>query len=241
MAVALPDEAELRKVFSLRTIAWLRQIAEIAEIRSIAEEADDLGGFGAFPVHDVVAQDDLAAMLAFSAEQRRQDVYLFSPVEPGNIVAGSGLTGGGNGGNNVTLAVGAGTGITVNADDIALTVPTASGTYTPTLTNTTNLDGSTAYACQYLRVGSVVMVSGRVDINPTAANTLTTLGISLPVASNFANANECGGTAATADDITDKAAAIFADATNDRATLQFKCGATTSAYNLFFQFSYRII
>src|SRR5688500_4743620 len=34
-----------------------------------------------------------------------------------------------------------------------------SGTYTPTLTNTTNLDGSTAYECQYLRVGNTVTVS----------------------------------------------------------------------------------
>lgn len=116
----------------------------------------------------------------------------------------------------------------------------ASGTYTPTLTNTTNLSASTAYSCQYLRVGSVVTVSGRVDVDPTAAATLTTLGISLPISSNFANSNELGGTAATADNITEVAAGIFADSTNDRATMQWVT-TNTSNHNMFFTFTYRII
>lgn len=41
------------------------------------------------------------------------------------ITSGAGLTGGGDLSANRTLAVGAGTGITVNADDVALTVPIA--------------------------------------------------------------------------------------------------------------------
>src|SRR5439155_66361 len=45
----------------------------------------------------------------------------------------------------------------------------ASGTYTPTLTNSVNVAASTAYTCQYLRVGSVVTVSGQMDIDPTGA------------------------------------------------------------------------
>jgi hypothetical protein len=57
-----------------------------------------------------------------------------------------------------------------------------SGTYTPTLTNGTNVSSSTAYVCQWKRVGNVVTVSGRVDIDPTATGA-TVLGISLPVAS----------------------------------------------------------
>lgn len=53
------------------------------------------------------------------------------------VTAGSGLTGGGTSGT-VTLTVGAGTGITVNADDVALTIPVAvssGGTGATTLTD----------------------------------------------------------------------------------------------------------
>lgn len=75
----------------------------------------------------------------------------------------------------------------------------ASGTYTPTLSNTVNVSASVAYACQYMRVGSVVTVSGRIDIDPTSANIDTRITMTLPIASNFtsANLNELGGTAVT--------------------------------------------
>lgn len=114
-----------------------------------------------------------------------------------------------------------------------------SGTYTPTLTNTLNISASTAYSCQYFRLGSVVTVSGRVDIDPTAASTLTTLSISLPIASNFSAENECGGTAAVRD-VAGESAAIYADATNDLALLSFTTSDTSNrAFS--FSFTYRVI
>lgn len=94
-----------------------------------------------------------------------------------------------------------------------------SGTYTPTLTNVANLDASTAYAMQYLRVGNTVTVSGKIDVNPTAAG-LVQLGISLPIASNFANIHECAGAAASPG-VSGQSAAIVADATNNRAEMEF--------------------
>lgn len=115
----------------------------------------------------------------------------------------------------------------------------AQGTYTPTLTNVANLDASTAYSCQYIRIGSTVTVSGRVDIDPTLAATSTQLGISLPVASNFANSNECAGTA-FASGIATQGAAILADTTNDRAQLQYISGDITNQA-MYFTFTYRII
>jgi hypothetical protein len=114
----------------------------------------------------------------------------------------------------------------------------ASGNYTPTLTSVANLDATTAYSCQYLRVGSVVTVSGRLDANPTAAGT-TTIGISLPVASNLANANECAG-AAFSSEVAGQGAAIFGDSTNDRALMQW-VAVDISDRPMFFTFSYRII
>lgn len=114
----------------------------------------------------------------------------------------------------------------------------ASGTYTPTLTNVTNISASTAYVCQYIRVGSVVTVSGKVDIDATAAGAVE-LGMSLPIASNFAAEENCGGVASCETSGEDPMA-IFADFTNDRATFQAnKTG--TSNHGHHFTFTYRII
>ena len=114
----------------------------------------------------------------------------------------------------------------------------ASGIYTPTLTSVSNIGASTAYSCQYLRVGTVVTVSGKVDIDPVAAVS-TVLGISLPIASNLANANELGGTA-FAPGIAGQGAALFADAANDRASIQWIAVDLTNQ-SWFFQFAYRVI
>jgi hypothetical protein len=81
-------------------------------------------------------------------------------------------------------------------------------------------------------------VSGRVDVDPTAAGN-TVLGISLPIPSNFANNNELGGTA-FASGIAGQGAALLADATNDRATMQWVAVDTTNQ-PMFFTFTYRII
>lgn len=113
-----------------------------------------------------------------------------------------------------------------------------SGSYTPTLTTVANISATTAYSCQYLRVGDMVHVSGRLDADPTAATTLTQIGISLPIASNFANSNECAGTANASH--VDDSAAIAADTTNDRAQMSWICRDTTN-HGMFFTFSYRVI
>lgn len=114
-----------------------------------------------------------------------------------------------------------------------------SGTYTPTLTNVTNVAASTAYECQYMRVGSTVSVSGKVDVDPTAATTVTQLGISLPIASNFGVAEDCAGVASSSD-IISESAAILADATNNRAEMNW---ITTSLANhtMYFSFEYQVI
>lgn len=113
-----------------------------------------------------------------------------------------------------------------------------SGTYTPTLTGVTNVAASTAYLCHYLRVGATVTVAGRVDIDPTAV-AATELGISLPVASNFAAVDDCGGTAANGD-LAGNSASIFADTTNDRAAL-FMVPADAANRAFAFHFTYQVI
>lgn len=114
-----------------------------------------------------------------------------------------------------------------------------SGTYTPTLNEKTNVSASTAYACQWMRVGNVVTVSGRVDVTPTLSGS-TELGISLPVASTFhtPTQNECAGTAY--DIINSQGANIVADIANSHAQLQFDA-ATTTGHNFWFSFTYVVV
>lgn len=114
----------------------------------------------------------------------------------------------------------------------------ASGVYTPILTNTTNLAASTAYQCQYLRVGDVVAVAGKADVDPTGAGSCV-LGISLPIASAFTTGLECGGVA-FAIGVAGQGAGIFADATNDRMTMQW-IAVDTANRGMFFTATYLVV
>ena len=116
---------------------------------------------------------------------------------------------------------------------------TLSGTYSPALTNVVNIAASTNYSCQYIRVGTVVTVSGQVDIDPTATATSTQLGIALPIASALANANECAGTAFS-NKVGSMGAAILGDATNDRAQLEY-ISSNIANQTWYFSFTYRIL
>lgn len=128
------------------------------------------------------------------------------------------------------------------ATDVALTAALAalnlaSGTYTPVLTNTTNITASVSYQAQYLRVGSVVTVSGRVDITPTLiAPTATALGVSLPVASNLGAIEDCAGAGSSAAE----SLAVTADIANDRANFQYNAAAAGSV-PFYFCFQYQIL
>ena len=112
-----------------------------------------------------------------------------------------------------------------------------SGTYTPTLTNTTNIDASTANVCQYMRVGQVVTVSGRVTIDPTASGSATVLGVTFPIASTISGANQCAGTFSKATGSV--SGVIYGDTTNNRATFSIISDTTANAGYLF-TFTYLI-
>lgn len=117
----------------------------------------------------------------------------------------------------------------------------ASGTYTPTLTNVANAGGTlSSDGAQYIRVGNVVTVSGKLQTIPTAATTLTQIGISLPVASNFASAHECSGTAASRRG-SFFVGTIHADATSDRAELWFDSVDNVNAHVIYYTFTYTIL
>lgn len=130
----------------------------------------------------------------------------------------------------------------VNGIITALTIGTGaldSGVYTPGLTNVANLAASTAYECQWMRVGNTVTVTGKVDIDPTLTATVTQLGIALPVASNIGAVEDCAGVAA-ASGIAFQCAAIIGDAANNRAQLEYISGDVTNQ-PMYFSFSYQVI
>lgn len=127
------------------------------------------------------------------------------------------------------------------ADGDATEQDIRSGTYTPTLTSVTNVSSSTARKCSWMRVGNVVTVSGQMEVTATSNNAQTTIGISLPIASNFGTAYECGGAANTmSNTVAGHGGAIYADATNNRAELDYF--ETHGATDVFaFSFTYEVI
>lgn len=116
---------------------------------------------------------------------------------------------------------------------------TSSGTFTPTLTNVANLGASTAYQCQYLKAGSTVTVSGKVDVDPAVAATSTSLGISLPIASSLGAAEDLAG-CAFCPSVAGQGAALLADTTNDRAQMTWVATDITNQ-PMYFTFTYQVI
>lgn len=115
------------------------------------------------------------------------------------------------------------------------------GVYTPTLTNTTNVGASTAYECQWLRMGTSIVVSGKVDITPTAAApTATLLGISLPLDSNIAAEQDCMGVGNCYTVAAAQGGAIVGDAANNRASYRF-AAISNAAHSHGFIFLYELL
>jgi hypothetical protein len=114
-----------------------------------------------------------------------------------------------------------------------------SGTYTPTLTNATNISSSTAVECQYFQIYNVVTVSGTVIVKATDLGA-TNLRVSLPVTSNFTAIGQAAGTLATTTPGDTATGAVIADTTGEQ--FQFRFVATTTASTTYaFTATYQIV
>lgn len=111
------------------------------------------------------------------------------------------------------------------------------GTYSPTLTYDTNITSASTSGFTYSRTGNMVNVAGRlrIDSNTTGPGVL---GISLPIASNFANVYNAWGSAITEYDRT--SGFISASVAGDIAQLDFYANVATAQY-WWANFSYRVI
>jgi hypothetical protein len=145
---------------------------------------------------------------------------------------------------------GAGTGdpVDLTAAQVATIVATAvasalnltASTYTPTLTNVTNLDSSTVLNGYYVRVGNIVVAAGAALVDATTNGLATELGISLPVASNFSSAFGFDVAGAAGSNTINQSGAIIGDATNDRARLQY-IAQSAAAQVMWWVFMYAVI
>jgi hypothetical protein len=123
-----------------------------------------------------------------------------------------------------------------NATAALATLGIIGASYVPTLTNTVNVDASTAFANRYLRIGAIyVIVSGEVGIDATtAAGTFTEVQMTLPLASDLTAATHVAGVGAaatphsslriTADTVTNRARFVFAAQSTANLTYSFIFG-----------------
>ncbi|MFA6072162.1 MAG: hypothetical protein WC810_26655, partial [Janthinobacterium sp.] len=94
-----------------------------------------------------------------------------------------------------------------------------SGTYTPTLTNGTNVSASSPIKGHYIRVGNEVTTTVSFSYTVTSGSVGSAIDISIPIASNFNATGDLVGDGQTQGN----AGNVFAyeNATDDRATVTF--------------------
>jgi len=114
----------------------------------------------------------------------------------------------------------------------------ASGTYTPTITNITNVSSSTPLACQWIRVGNVVTVSGGYTITPSST-AIYQIELSLPIASTLSGVYQCGGTCSAAGGGNDKV--CFSANTSTNRAIGDGSNNMVGSHNAFFSFTYLIL
>jgi hypothetical protein len=103
----------------------------------------------------------------------------------------------------------------------------ASGTYTPTPINVSNTSALSA-RLQWLRVGNLVTVSGRVSYTITTGAASTEFRIPLPIAvSGFTDSGQLGGVGVeTTSGAGGPVMSVTADVVNEDATARFQSGST---------------
>lgn len=113
---------------------------------------------------------------------------------------------------------------------------TVGGTWSPVLTNTTNISASVTNTCQYIRVGNVVTVSGFIQVDPIATGAVQ-LDLSVPVSVDFTGFSQASGFART--DNGDISGIVQANSGLDTLSLVMTA-TTTNNRNVAFHATYRI-
>lgn len=142
-------------------------------------------------------------------------------------------------GNLATEAYAASTATTITQSTVAASleydsyVPTC---YKPAGSNVTSVSG---VLNRWFRIGNIISVSGQFSVTPTAASTLTTFEMSLPVFAGLADPSELSGTAVDSSISPACSIRIYAHTTQPRAVFQWLQGSGTAAMTCGFQFTYQ--
>lgn len=118
----------------------------------------------------------------------------------------------------------------------------AAGIYTPTGTTGSNVSAVTPAQAQYIQIGSVVFVTGRVSATATQGSAAV-FYLSLPVASDLTTSDDLAGLLAESSNGAAGMATgiIDADTTNNRAQITLPSASGGGAQNMYFHFSYEVI
>jgi hypothetical protein len=103
----------------------------------------------------------------------------------------------------------------------------SSGSFTPTLTTTTNIASSTGARGIFTRTINVIDFSITVQITPTAGATTTSFNVDIPIASNFTTGLEVVGTCSADGSNTQH---LTLDTTNDKITGTFTSSGTSAVW-----------
>lgn len=115
-----------------------------------------------------------------------------------------------------------------------------SGLYTPTRTLGANAAAATTYQAGWFRTGNTITVYGSIDVSATAANTATTVNITLPVASALTATIQLAGSIGGLNGNAMVNGFINADAAADQAAIHLSPPVTNSL-NYSYQFSYQVL
>lgn len=118
----------------------------------------------------------------------------------------------------------------------------AATTYTPALTNSTNITSTTLRDAWYTRSNDLVQGVVMLNIAPTAASTTSLVKIALPVASNFTNTYDAGGIVISNLSVSTVGPVgyVNADTSGDLLNLQFRSDAGPTGAEWTVMFWYRI-
>lgn len=151
------------------------------------------------------------------------------------------------GASQVLKQTSAGAAITVgqvSSSDISGLPTLAAGTYTPTIFASVNMTFEVASTAQYLRVGNVVTVSGRVGGNVTTLGVDTSLQLSFPVTSALSTSAEIGGAATLWDITTNALTPVWVDLAldgSDRYVYLWWIAGSTSSCVVDYHYTYLIV
>lgn len=148
------------------------------------------------------------------------------------------ITIGAYGSGSITGTAVYGLGVTAGGKIVETSLAITEGSHTPTTTNSTNITASTAYNTQYIRIGDVVHVFGKVDIDATATGAFE-MRMTLPVSNGaFTTDYEGNGTAVCSA----SGVSVAITSNSGQTTVSFKGIATTTTNDTYsFHYSYKII